>query len=134
MLNQQGVAIDGDRDGKQSVGSFATNEQLARFLIKSRQIRTKYLGEQVYLADPVGDMLLYLYVSRASGRAVIKSDLYTASGVPDTTALRWIRVMEESGLIHSTRDNSDRRLRLITLAPETAEAFDRYLDELRASL
>jgi DNA-binding MarR family transcriptional regulator len=133
MLNEQGVTASGECN-RQSIGSFATNEQLVRFLVKARQVRTKFLGSDIYLADPVGDMLLHLYMSRAGSRPVIKSDLYTASGVPDTTALRWIRVMEDSGLIQSARDNSDRRLRLITLTPETVEAFDRYLDELRASL
>lgn len=63
--------------------------RLVRNIIRARQSRIRFFGNDLF-ADPVWDMLLDLAVARVEHRRVSVTSLCIASGVPTTTALRWI--------------------------------------------
>jgi len=52
------------------------------------------------------------------------------SGVPPTTALRWIGQMTEAGLLKRIEDETDRRRAFITLTDKAIEAMSAYFAEL----
>jgi DNA-binding MarR family transcriptional regulator len=75
-------------------------------------------------------MLLDLAAARAEHLRVSVTSLCIASGVPPTTALRWIGQMIDAGLLQRISDDADRRRAFITLTDKAAEAMARYFAEL----
>jgi DNA-binding MarR family transcriptional regulator len=75
-------------------------------------------------------MLLDLTAARAEHTRVSVTSLCIASGVPPTTALRWIGQMTEAGLLQRIEDETDRRRAFITLTDKAADAMARYFADL----
>jgi len=103
--------------------------RLVRRIIRQRQLRARYLDGDLF-ADPAWEMLLDLTAARAEHARVSVTSLCIASGVPPTTALRWIGQMTESGLLQRMEDETDRRRAFITLTDKAADAMARYFAEL----
>jgi DNA-binding MarR family transcriptional regulator len=103
--------------------------RLVRRLIQVRQLRTRFFDAALF-ADPAWDILLDLTAARAEHARVSVTSLCIASGVPPTTALRWIGQMIEAGLLERIEDESDRRRAFIALSDRAAEAMARYFAEL----
>ncbi|WP_234024876.1 winged helix DNA-binding protein [Tsuneonella amylolytica] len=100
-----------------------------RLIIRQRQLRAQFLGGDLF-ADPAWDILLDLTAARAEHQRVSVTSLCIASGVPPTTALRWISQMIEVGLLVRVEDDSDRRRAFIELSDKAADAMARYFQEL----
>lgn len=106
--------------------------RLVRRIIRQRQLRSRFFSGDIF-ADPAWDMLLDLTAARAEHIRVSVSSLCIASGVPPTTALRWIGQMSDAGLFERVDDEADRRRAFITLTDKAADAMARYFHELGAS-
>lgn len=105
--------------------------RLVRRIIRQRQLRARFFDGDLF-ADPAWDMLLDLTAARAEHTRVSVTSLCIASGVPPTTALRWIGQMTESGLLQRVDDETDRRRAFITLSDQAAEGMARYFAEVGA--
>lgn len=105
--------------------------RLVRRIIRQRQLRARFFDGDLF-ADPAWDMLLDLTAARAEHARVSVTSLCIASGVPPTTALRWIGQMTEAGLLQRVEDETDRRRAFITLSDGAADAMARYFAELGA--
>jgi hypothetical protein len=103
--------------------------RLVRTIIRQRRLRTKFFGGQLF-ADPAWDILLDLTAARAEHTRVSVTSLCIASGVPPTTALRWIGQMTQAGLLERVEDDSDRRRAFIALSDGAADGMARYFVEL----
>lgn len=103
--------------------------RLVRRIIRQRQLRARFFDGDLF-ADPAWDMLLDLTAARAENVRVSVTSLCIASGVPPTTALRWIGQMTEAGLLARVDDRSDRRRAFIGLTETAAEGMIRYFAEL----
>lgn len=99
--------------------------QLVRRIIRARQQRARFFDGELF-ADPAWDMLLDLTAARAERARVSVTSLCIASGVPPTTALRWIGQMTEAGLFVRVEDRSDRRRAFIALSDTAADGMARY--------
>lgn len=97
-----------------------------RCLIRTRRLREAQFGHGIF-ADPAWDMLLDLYAARLEGKPVSVSSLCHASAVPATTALRWIRVLEEQGLILRHADPRDGRRIFLEISDDAAEKVEKVL-------
>jgi DNA-binding MarR family transcriptional regulator len=106
---------------------------LIRALVRVRRARAAQLPADLF-ADPVWDMLLDLMAARLEGKKVAVSSLCAAAAVPPTTALRWIGVMAERGLIARVADPGDRRRAHVELAPATARAMLAWLVQMRRTM
>lgn len=102
---------------------------LVREIIAKRQARARFLDAELF-ADPAWDMLLDLTAARVERQRVSVTSLCIASGVPPTTALRWIGQMVEAGLFERVEDDADRRRAFITLSDRAADAMARYFAEV----
>jgi len=107
--------------------------RLVRRIIRHRQLRARHFDAQLF-ADPAWDMLLDLTAARAEHRRVSVTSLCIASGVPPTTALRWIGQMVEQGLFARVGDQTDRRRAFIELSERCADAMARYFAELGTNI
>lgn len=103
--------------------------RLVRRIIRQRQLRARFFDGELF-ADPAWDMLLDLTAARVEHQRVSVTSLCIASGVPPTTALRWIGQMVEAGLFERVEDDSDRRRAFIQLSDRAADGMARYFVEL----
>lgn len=98
----------------------------AREEVRRRTDRRLVLGPDM-LAEPAWDMMLDLYLAQAVDRHVAVSSLCIASGVPTTTALRWIRILEKDGLLVRERDRDDARRSFVKLSGLAREKVELLL-------
>jgi len=103
--------------------------RLVRTIIRQRQLRAKFFDGALF-ADPAWDILLDLTAARAEHNRVSVTSLCIASGVPPTTALRWIGQMTCVGLLERVEDETDRRRAFIALSDGAAGAMARYFAEI----
>lgn len=106
--------------------------RLVRKIIRQRQLRARFFEGDLF-ADPAWDMLLDLTAARAEHKRVSVTSLCIASGVPPTTALRWISQMTDVGLFSRAEDETDRRRAFITLSDKAVEAMAHYFAEVAAT-
>ena len=106
--------------------------RLVRRIIRQRQLRARFFDGD-FFGDPAWDILLDLTAARAEHARVSVTSLCIASGVPPTTALRWIGMMTEAGLLQRVEDDTDRRRAFVALTDKAADAMARYFVELGAA-
>lgn len=106
--------------------------RLVRQIIRQRQLRGKIFDPELF-ADPAWDMLLDLTAARAEHLRVSVTSLCIASGVPPTTALRWIGQLTEAGLVQRVEDERDRRRAFIALTDKAADGMARFFAEIAGS-
>lgn len=118
-------------DGPAAARKRATlpDPRLIRSIIRQRQARAKFFGEEMF-ADPAWDMLLDLTAAHAEHKRVSVTSLCIASGVPPTTALRWITQMVEAGLLERVQDSADKRRAFIRLSDRAVDGMARYFAEI----
>lgn len=87
---------------------------LARSIVASR----RKLGERfdpTLFANPGMDILLFLFAEGVNGATVTTNACCSAAGVPRTTALRWIKLLQDRGLVEGSDDATDRRVTMLGL-------------------
>jgi DNA-binding MarR family transcriptional regulator len=85
-----------------------------------RRARSAILGEQLF-SDPAWDILLELYAARLGEREVSLEDVARAIDTPESTVTRWVRALEERGLVHSRIDLDEAHEVWISLTDEGAD-------------
>lgn len=130
LSDAEGIDVAVDRHVSQPSDPDGYDEvvlvQVARSLYKIRRSRSRVLSADLF-AEPAWDMLLDLFIQRSNGRRVTITSLCIASGVPSTTALRWITELIESDLVTRVDSEHDRRKAYIILT-------DRGFREMRSIL
>lgn len=96
--------------------------QIARSFYKIRRSRIQFLPADLF-AEPAWDMLLDLFIQRSMGRRVSVTSLCIASGVPPTTALRWVSGLIENELVVRIESDQDRRKAYIVLTEKGFRAM-----------
>jgi DNA-binding MarR family transcriptional regulator len=98
-------------------------------LSQIRVIRDQLFGEDIFF-DPSWSILLDLYQRELEGRRVMVSDACAASGVPSTTGLRWLRVLEKRNFVVRTQDPTDRRRVFVALTPVASKKMAEIANSL----
>jgi DNA-binding MarR family transcriptional regulator len=98
-----------------------------RHVLQIRVIRDRLFGEDIFF-DPSWSILLDLYQRELEGRRVMVSDACAASGVPSTTGLRWLRVLENRNFVERMQDPTDRRRVFVALTPMAREKMAEITD------
>ena len=96
-----------------------------RRILRERTRRTQHLKASLF-GEPAWDMLLELYASEIEQRRISVTSLCLASGVPATTALRWISALEREGLIQKRSDPLDGRRAHVSLSTKGLNAMFAY--------
>lgn len=122
------AARPADVDGRDDQGA-AISVRTVDQAFYARKARARYFPEELF-AEPAWDMLLYLYRCELRGRRPSTSDLCVASGVPETTALRWISTLAQKGLVAREPDGREGDESFVTLAPNGSAALRRYFAEV----
>ncbi|RKF21810.1 MarR family transcriptional regulator [Altericroceibacterium spongiae] len=127
-LSEDSGNCEGDRLVRATRPSLP-DPRLVRQIIRHRQLRARFFDGDLF-ADPAWDILLDLTAARAEHNRVSVTSLCIASGVPPTTALRWISQMTEAELLKRLEDETDRRRAFIVLTERAADAMARYFQEV----
>jgi DNA-binding MarR family transcriptional regulator len=104
---------------------------LAEDMYKARASRSELLDPELF-GEPAWDILLDLFIQHAKGRQVSITSSCIASQVPATTALRWITVLIDRGLVRRAGDVNDRRRAFVELTGEGLEKMQRFMDKVEA--
>jgi hypothetical protein len=100
---------------------------IARRYLASRRRRSQILTTDLF-ADPAWDMLIDLFAAWGEGRRVSVSSVCAASGVPRSTALRWVPDMERQGLVKRWPDPRDARRIFVEITREAAVGVEEWLN------
>jgi hypothetical protein len=106
---------------------------LAKWIVVSRRRRAK-IFKDLRLGEPTWDMILELYVAECEGHRVDVSGLCLASGVPPTTALRYVDLLFREGHIAKVDDRDDGRRAFVNMQADMRAAVDDWLDQAEAGL
>jgi hypothetical protein len=101
---------------------------IASSIYQSRRLRADYFKGSLLL-DPAWDMLLDLFIQKVRGRRVSANALCLATNVPRTTALRWIVVLEDEGLLRRSRKDDDPSLELVEITPAAFQQMRCFIED-----
>jgi uncharacterized small protein (DUF1192 family) len=96
---------------------------------KARRARSNLFGVPDLFGEPAWDMLVDLFIAAEEGKRISVSSLCIASGVPMTTALRWISILEGRELVSRTADPFDARRFYISLSSETRAKIKAHFEK-----
>jgi DNA-binding MarR family transcriptional regulator len=99
------------------------------WLIAARRKRARYLSPELF-AEPAWDILLDLLRAELAGQRISVSSACLAGGVPASTGLRWLKALEQQGLLLRQFDPRDARRIFVALSPNASAALRRYFVEV----
>jgi hypothetical protein len=106
---------------------------LAKSLIEQRRHRNRLFGTFGRFGEPEWDTLLDLYVARAGSVDVSLSSACFRTMIPAVkTALRYLSLMVEQGILESYQLPTNRRLTYVRLSDRSAVLMNRHLSYLVA--
>lgn len=94
-----------------------------KWLYDLRRRRDEKFGDDLFL-DPSWDILLDLYVSKQEKKRISVTSACIASAAAPTTALRYIGMLEQRGLVKRYADPSDARRSFLDLSDEACEKME----------
>lgn len=117
-------AVPGEqpRNVSPAVGPSNPLLERAQSILRVRGARKRLLGQGV-TGEPAFDLLLCLYV-RSDQKETSLASLARPAGIPYSSAVRWIRYLEDKGLVERIQSKSDRRAIRVQLTPSGRAALD----------
>lgn len=107
---------------------------LARGLYAMRRRRVALFGKQRIFGEPAWDLLLDLYIAEQEGKRLPVTSACIGAAVPTTTGLRWLGILERSGLLVRENDPRDARRTYVRISPQAQAAMSRFLGQLAETL
>lgn len=105
----------------------------ARKLRDSRRNREKYFPA-FFFGELAWNILIDLFIEHVRGRRVSIKSATIASGGPETTALRWITLLNEEGLVDRQNSATDRRRTWLSMTPKGSSLMKKYILSLNGKI
>jgi DNA-binding MarR family transcriptional regulator len=105
---------------------------MAEQTYKERRLRHDYFDDDLF-GEAAWDIMLDLYKQKSRHRQVSVTSACIASAVPPTTALRWIGLLVERGMLARTGDPLDRRRAFIELTQPALGKLGQYFEAVDQS-
>jgi DNA-binding MarR family transcriptional regulator len=112
--------------GDLNSGSTSTLHEIAGRIWEARQERRNFFPTDLF-ADPAWDMVLALYCAEGRGERMSVTALGYSVGLAQTTALRWIGMLTDAGLVERLPDDHDRRRYFMKLTAAASEKISSWL-------
>lgn len=100
---------------------------LAEAEYRQRRSRAEFLPEELF-SEPAWDILLDLFIHECRGKMTPTTSACIASNVAPTTALRYLDILDNLGLIYRSRSDRDNRLRFVRLTNVGRLAMTEYFE------
>jgi len=104
---------------------------LANQAYRERRMRDRIFDDTALFGEPAWDILLDLLAAEMTGTRLSVSSACIGSNVPSTTALRWLTILEERGLITRESDVTDRRRAFVRITPDGVRKMKNYFSAVR---
>lgn len=125
LINTSAEAKEGPRQlPEQNLTAVA--ERVYRVRRRRDALMAARFGGDIF-SDPAWDIILDLYIHNSKNMDVSVTSVCAASMVPITTALRYITVLSERGLIERSKNPKDGRSYLLRLTPEAIRIVEDVL-------
>ena len=98
----------------------------ARRAYRDRRSRSAIFGDEGLFGEPAWDLLLDLFIAAKERKRVPVTSACIGAAVPTTTALRWLTVLEERGLVVREADTADARRIFVRLSTDAYARMVRY--------
>lgn len=131
----EGVVVLADerrRGGKDAAWSELNTQLVLASAVDSyrhRRRRTKFIDPDLF-GEPAWDMLLDLFAARLQNRSISVSSACIAASVPSTTALRWLGVLENAGLVERYDNDTDMRVTWVRLTKSATQTMREYFEDI----
>jgi DNA-binding MarR family transcriptional regulator len=99
----------------------------ARSVLSERRRRAQFFSSGLF-GEPAWDMLLGLYIM--NGKQLQFGKLVNLVGAPQTTAIRWLKHLEDEGLVARRSDPDDARLVRMELLDRALRLLDAYFSSM----
>ncbi|WP_245653765.1 helix-turn-helix domain-containing protein [Novosphingobium rosa] len=96
-------------------------------IYRDRRRREQIFGDATLFGEPAWDILLDLFVASRHEKRIAVTSACIGSAVPATTALRWIKILEERGLIEREVDEIDARRIFVRISPRGSALMQEFL-------
>lgn len=103
---------------------------IAQDIYRERQRRREFFDGDLF-GEPAWDILLDLYICDKQGKRVSVTAACLGAGVPETTALRWLKQLERQGLLLREADRQDGRRCFVRLSELGYAKMTAYLQANR---
>lgn len=84
-------------------------------ILAGRRGREAAIGRELF-SDPAWDILLELFAAHLGKRGMLVQELARSIDIPESTVVRWIRVLGERGLVTSVSERGERERASIELS------------------
>jgi DNA-binding MarR family transcriptional regulator len=103
---------------------------LAAACYAERRCRDRVFDDPHLFGEPAWDILLDIASAEARGERLQVTSVCIGACVPETTALRWIGVLEKRDLLRKEHDLSDQRRSFVRLTAKGARKLGEYFARL----
>ena len=118
LMAEQQLAPGQDADESEG-GSLFDDDALGKLAREEHELRRSrqcFLDDDLF-CEPAWDILLDLFASAIEGRRISVTSSCIASGVPRSTAMRYLTELEERGLVRRSGSERDGRVNYLSLTP-----------------
>lgn len=98
----------------------------AEGIYRARRQRERFFHDSLF-GEPAWDIMLDLFIQGERGQSVSVSSACIGSGVPTTTALRWIQALMSKELLRRTPDENDARRINVTLSEKGRSLMAQFI-------
>lgn len=132
-IGQPGNGAIRDSATPLSAVAYAENDaalaEMARGIVAARRRLASHLDAALF-ANPGLDIMMFLFAEGVEGGPVTTNACCAAAGVPRTTALRWVKLLQDRGLVDCSDDVSDRRVTMLALTDRARDIVRLWLTEV----
>lgn len=115
------------------VGTVRSSVDCAKRVLAARRLRAEIFKGTIF-GDPAYDILLDLFIRSQRAQPSSIGDSVDASGVPEATALRYIKTLVEKGYIGRLPHPHDKRKSSLIMMPTAFSMMNQWLAHFSASL
>lgn len=90
----------------------------ARAMYRNRRLRPRIFADDTLFGEPAWDILLDLFIAEVDNKPLSVTAACIGAAVPTSTALRWLAILEERGLLRRENDPGDARRVFLHLTDE----------------
>lgn len=114
------------RDDNYAYNDLNYLKSIAKYQYNIRRTRDHFFDPDLF-GEAAWDIMLDLFIAKIDGKSTTVKSSCVASSVPQTTALRWLQVLEEFGLVARTRNPIDGRSSLVEFTELGFTSMKSYL-------
>lgn len=108
--------------------------EVARSAYRQRRRRQELFADTTLFGEPAWDIMLDLFIAAKERKRLPVTSACIGAAVPATTALRWLTVLEDKGLILRENDTADARRVFVRLSSDGYEKMVAYFADIAGDM